>query len=365
MTPSWARRLAAATLCLAVVLLPLSAHAQTDTVAAFDEVFRGWMRQEGVRRGVIAIAREGRVVHVTGFDLPADAPVPVASLSKAVTAVCVATLIQRGKLRFDTPLSRALAHTVGRFGPPADPHLADVTIAQLLTHRAGYQRVMTDPVTGTILPNILRVHPARDPAIDAQTRELLRLRLPLAPGERYAYSNAPYLLLGAIVEETTGLPYEDYCRSAVLAPAGAPTASLTPDWRILSSYGGWQFTAREYLRFHEVFGPRGPVLSDTTRQWMLAPDDKVAGGGAHYGLGALVRHAAGSYNVWHDGRWRYQLQRSADTTLSVDYGSYVARLGEAGFSWFAYFEPSPPDRAVRELGRRMYKTGRESVKHWP
>ena len=37
------------------------------------------------------------------------APVPVASLSKAVTAVCVAGLIERGRLSFETPLSQALA----------------------------------------------------------------------------------------------------------------------------------------------------------------------------------------------------------------------------------------------------------------
>jgi CubicO group peptidase (beta-lactamase class C family) len=68
------------------------------------------------------------------------APVPVASLSKAVTAVCVAGLIERGRLSFETPLSQALARTMMRVGQPADPRLSAVTISQLLVHRAGLDK---------------------------------------------------------------------------------------------------------------------------------------------------------------------------------------------------------------------------------
>jgi len=355
---------AALALCVAMAL-PAVPRAQDGTVAVFDQVFQGWMQRHGVSRGLVAISRGGRLVHARGFDLPADAAVPVASLSKAVTAVCAATLIQQGKLRFNTPLSQALARTFERDGAPADPRLRDVTVAQLLTHRAGYQRSMADPVTGAALIEHLRTHSATQPAIDEQTRALLHLKLQLAPGERFAYTNAPYLLLGAVIEEAARTSYESYCRQAVLAPAGVADASLSPGWQVLASYGGWQFTARQYLRFHEVFGPRGPVLTRATRQWLLSPGGKEVRGGAHYGLGTFVRQSGNFHNLWHDGRWRFQFWGGSDGMLSAHYGNYVARLGEAGFSWFAFFEPAPAEGATSELDRRMGEAGLWAVKRWP
>ena len=44
------------------------------------------------------------------------------------------------------------------------------------------------------------------------------------PGETFAYSNANYLALGAVIEEATGRGYEDYCRAAVITPVGAKGA---------------------------------------------------------------------------------------------------------------------------------------------
>jgi CubicO group peptidase (beta-lactamase class C family) len=368
-------RARAATLGLATIIAmlgaaasaPTAAQSHADTVAAFDDAFADWMRDHRISRGVLAVARQGRVVHAKGFGMPAEAPVPIASLSKSVTAVCVAGLVQRGTLRFDTPLASALAGAFQRLGPPTDPRLSRVTIAQLLTHHAGYQRsngAQTDPVINGVLIPHLRGQSAAQPAIDAQTRALLHQSLPLPPGERHAYSNAPYLLLGAVIEEATGTTYEAHCRSTTLAPAGAPTAALTPGWRVLSSYGGWQFTATEYLRFHEVFGAQGPVLSAASRQWLLTPDGKAVSRGVHYGLGMLVRPAAAAHNFWHRGSLSLRLERSADGPLSVNFGTYVARLGPAGFSWFAYYEPGPAGQATLELDRRMADAGR-AVRRWP
>ena len=69
---------------------------------------------------------------------------------------------------------------------------------------------------------------ARDTAFDAQVKWTIARPLDSAPGERYAYSNASYLLLGAIVEEATGTAYETHCRDAVLARLGSTGAMLDP-----------------------------------------------------------------------------------------------------------------------------------------
>ena len=59
----------------------------------------------------------------------------IASLTKPITGVCIATLIQQGKLRFDTTLGELLP---SRFGEPRDARLRTVTVAHLLTHGADY-----------------------------------------------------------------------------------------------------------------------------------------------------------------------------------------------------------------------------------
>lgn len=41
----------------------------------------------------------------------------------------------------------------------------------------------------------------------------------------------------------------------------------------------------EYGRFYQAFAPGNPAIGRRARQWMMSPDGKQVGGGAHYGLG--------------------------------------------------------------------------------
>ena len=71
------------------------------------------------------------------------------------------------------------------------------------------------------MTNWLRRNSGSRTAFDEQLRWLFSRRLQYVPGERFEYSNANYLLLGAIIEEAAGKPYERYCKDAVLTPLGA------------------------------------------------------------------------------------------------------------------------------------------------
>jgi CubicO group peptidase (beta-lactamase class C family) len=280
---------------LAFVALP----ARAQTVAEVEAAWRGWMTTNGRGAGGLVVMHQGRLAHqaVMGVEAVGNA-VPLASLSKAVTGVCVAGLIDRGRLSFDTPLSQALARTFARLGKPADPRFPGITIGQLLVHRAGFDRADGgDPVTGP-LGTYLRGATATRPSIDEQMRWVLRRRLPLAPGERYAYTNAAYLVLGAVIEEASGQDYESYCRNATLAPLGVRGAALDPRWRILASYGGWRMPLADYGRFYQAFAADNPAIGSAARRWMMSPEDKSlgSGSGVHYGLGTLVRPTPGGGN---------------------------------------------------------------------
>src|SRR5690606_16366204 len=57
-------------------------------------------------------------------------------------------------------------------------------------------------------------------------RYVLGRPLDFDPGERHAYSNFGYCLLGRVIEKITGQPYEQYVRQHVLAPLGISSMCL-------------------------------------------------------------------------------------------------------------------------------------------
>src|ERR1700730_2515333 len=129
------RRLFLLAMVMAFFAAMLPARAQT--VDGIERAWRIWAAKYGQRTGGMVILHAGQPVREVAMGRAAvGAPVPLASLSKAITGVCIANLIDRGRLSFDTPLSQALARTFARIGTPADPRLLQVTISQLLVHRA-------------------------------------------------------------------------------------------------------------------------------------------------------------------------------------------------------------------------------------
>ena len=350
----------------AAAILVIAAPASAQTVAEVESAWRGWMTKHDRKAGGLALLHRGKLVHEAAMGrVNVGMPVPLASLSKAVTGVCIGGLVDRGKLSFATPLSQALAKTFARIGPPADQRLAGVTIAQLLVHRAGYDRSSSDPATGP-LSAYLPGATAKNTAFDDRMKALLRQKLPLAPGERYAYTNASYLILGAVVEETSGQDYESYCKQTVLTPLGANSASLDPAWRILSSFGGWRMTLGDYGRFYQAFALGNPAIGPVARRWMMSPDGKSIGGGAHYGLGTDVRPlAGGDANFWHWGRWSYNLSTGYDGPLMASYSTFAVRWGPADANLVADMEPDMAEGAPRNDLDRAMGAAVGAIKRWP
>jgi len=329
-----------------------------------EQAWRSWIGKSDKRSGALVVLRGGRLVReATVGAVGPGASVPLASLSKAITGVCVARLIERGRLAFDMPLSKALARTLARLGRPADPRLLAVTVSELLVHRAGFEGGQDE--VNAPLGDYLRDHTARRTAFDTQLKWLLRERLTYPPGTHYAYSNAAYLVLGAIIEEASGRDYEGYCRESVLLPLGARRAELDPNWRILSSYGGWRMPLADYGRFYQAYAPDNPAIGPAERAWMMLPEGKQTGGGTHYGLGTFVRPAQkGDGRFWHWGAWTYALRGAADGPLRASYSTYAVRLGPLDVNMVMYVQPALGKGPTRgEIGRALADAAR-SVTDW-
>lgn len=156
--------------------------------------------------GVILQNGYGLAERASGRPLYAGSVLNTASITKVLTAAAILRLEADGKLSVGDSLSR--------FFPEAPADKARITLHHLLTHTAG----LID-VTGADTETVSR-------------KEMLRrvFAAPVAtpPGQRYAYSNAGFSLLAAIIEQVSGVSYEAFLRQRLLGPAGMHHTGYTP-----------------------------------------------------------------------------------------------------------------------------------------
>src|SRR5581483_2383532 len=94
---------------------------------AFDYDFKAWLGKKGVRN-----AQASDIVNTNGYGTTRpDEVVHLASLSKAITGLCIAKLVDGGLLAFTDKLSAHLNDYYFKNNPPADPAARDITIAEL------------------------------------------------------------------------------------------------------------------------------------------------------------------------------------------------------------------------------------------
>ncbi len=140
---------------------------------------------------------------------------PVASLTKMVTAIAVMQLLDAGHIALEDPIADHLdAFQVKSRFPDADP----IRIVHLLGHYGGvprdiYKGLMTDD------PDV------RPELLDHLSRQYLAY----PPEVKYLYSNIGYELLGKIIEEVSGMPFDEYIKQHVLEPMGMSDSTFDCD----------------------------------------------------------------------------------------------------------------------------------------
>ncbi|HEY5832276.1 MAG TPA: serine hydrolase domain-containing protein, partial [Hyphomicrobiaceae bacterium] len=326
-----------------------------------------WAARHKVEKAVIIVRRGGRVVHQAGIGgADPSSPVLLASLSKAITGACIATLVRDGRLGFDWPLSKALAKHFAAHGRPKDQRIERITIAQLLTHRAGFASAADgeDSATRSVLEAYLGKHSTREAPKPVYITMLLGETLLRDPGETFAYSNAGYMLLGAVIEEATGQAYEQYCREAVLKPVGAAGA-LDPTWGVLWATGGWRMAGADYLAFLDQHDPDRATWGSAVRSWTLDPTAKTFGPASPknwYGPGIRIRDAGRGLELWHTGTWRRRVPPDAQGPRAAETSLLAVRIAD-GTSWFIHSTPLVLDGARNELDRELL-TAYRSIRRW-
>jgi N-acyl-D-amino-acid deacylase len=332
-----------------------------DDLAPLDRMMTAFVRDHKVPGASLAVTRAGKLVYARGFghaDRDRKRPVQpaslfrIASVSKPLTAAAVLRLVEQKKLHLGDKVwpGMKLEPHVPK-GRKLDPRWKDVTVLHCLQHTGGWDRDKSyDPIG---IPEKIAKALGTQTPVSAQNvvRYMMGQPLDFTPGQRYAYSNLGYLVLGRLIESASGRGYEQFVKEKVLAPLGIKSMQLgralpanraegevhyydpkdrqgpclyppkrgqkvplpdgTENFEGYEAHGGWIASAIDLVRFARAFDDpaKSPLLSEKTIHTMWARPDGAAGKNkkgqpseAYYGCGWDVRpHGKGKLNAWHSG----------------------------------------------------------------
>jgi len=221
--------------------------------------------------GAVRVARQGKPVfdfvsgqadREKGVANTIDTKFRIGSMNKMMTAVSILQLVDAGKIRLDAPIGTYLTKY------PNKDLASRVTVKHLLTHTGGTGDIFGPEFAKHRLKlcehsDYVALYGGRDVAFP--------------PGERFAYSNYGFLLLGAIVEAVTGQSYYDYVREHIYSPAAMTDSGSLPETSDVPkrSVG------------YTTMGPAGPKPLGPNTDTL--PCRGTAAGGGYSSVGDLIR----------------------------------------------------------------------------
>ena len=262
-----------------------------------------------------------------------------ASTTKTFTAAAIMLLDQRGLLRIDDTVATNMPGRSESYLPDtpgyALPHRDQITIRQLLGHRAGIFDLSNQliPVSSNALYAgrgyldwCISDNPRHSFTKDELAGVLAVNQLSnFSPGLKYSYSDSGYMLLGKIVEQVSGAPLDAFKTRELLQPNGLTDTHFVTDgaeWALpapcldgFSLSGGQLLPRTQYNYSYDpgsgnmittpadlarwirrlLRGEAGIAPSQVARMCDVMPDSS-------YGLGIARRRAAGQdFGFGHTG----------------------------------------------------------------
>lgn len=309
-----------------------------------DEFLQAEMQKRRIPGLVLAVVQEGRTAKCQGYGfanlewrtpVAEDTVFEIGSITKQFTAALVLMLVEEGKLGLDDRLGRQLA------GLPET--WTNITVRHLLTHTSGLKNYNNLP--GFEVSR--RLTAARFiKALGAQPLES-------EPGERFAYCNSGYNLLGYLLEQISGERYWDLLARRIFKPLEM-TSGRSRDLRAVipkraAGYEleteGWSHrdadltdvfaagailsTVTDLVKWNAALDARR-LLRPASYQQMWTPVTLKSGRTYPYGFGWRLADYKGRKCIGHSGStagFSASLLRFPDDRLAV---ILLCNLGEQG-----------------------------------
>jgi len=182
------------------------------------------MRAEQIPGLSYAVVHNGKIIDSGSYGLAnVELKTPVTphtlfnigSIGKTFTATAIMLLQKDGKLSINDPINKYLDSLPDSWNT--------ITIKHLLTHTSGIKDYAHD------FPGYSFIEKDRKQEItEAQfIRMATNLPLNFSPGERWAYSNSNFVLLGFIIHKLAGKPTGEFMKERIFGPAGMKETRYT------------------------------------------------------------------------------------------------------------------------------------------
>lgn len=248
-----------------LVCLPMFAGAQSpapandeykDAIRLIDQWLEAQVAFDQLPGLSVGIVKDQELIWSKGYGyadterkvpMQANTIYSICSISKLFTSVAILQLRDAGKLQLDDEVSKWLSwFKIEQSFHDSGP----ITIRSLLTHSSGLPRESDFPYWTEA------VFPSRDEVI-----EKIKDQKTLYPaGSYYQYSNLGMTLLGFIVEEVSGMPYDQYMQQNILKPLQtSSTRTYFPSelWRGKMATGYSDLSRKGARRMIDKFDTKG------------------------------------------------------------------------------------------------------------
>ena len=304
-----------------VLFIPFWGCAQSTFEASIrqaDRIATQVFEDEQFPGMAVAVAYDGVVIWEKGYGFanveeheavePDASLFRVGSVSKTLTSIALAKLVEDGKLDLDKEIQE--------YVPDFPKKEYPITTRQVAGHIAGIRHYKGVEFMSN------KYYPDVKSSLDIFKDDPLLFE----PGSKYAYSSYGWNLISAVIEGASGMPFLDYMQIVVFNPAGMEnTHPEYPDKyedqkvqfyikengenyvapEVDNSYkwagGGFIGTARDLLRFSKAVADTTIIQADTYQEWTTSQQTKD-GKATNYGIGwRMSEDKKGRNWVGHSG----------------------------------------------------------------
>lgn len=238
-------------------------YAQQNIKIALDKYIEKFIKEQNIPGASVAIVHNKDVfftktMGITGESekkVTSKTPFAIGSISKSLSALAIVKLIEDKKLKLEDPVQRYLP-----WFKLKDPQTSStITIQHLLTHTSGISTYEGLALSDKQSENSTE--------LQENVMKLSNLKLTAPPGEKYQYSNANYIILGALIEAVTNETYSSYMEKHIFQPLNMNGAAASKETAYekgyLTGYQSWFGIPRKSVVSYDNAGaPYGYITAN-------------------------------------------------------------------------------------------------------
>jgi len=264
------------------------------------------------------IAKDGKIIYRKAFgtaNLELDIPMKpenvfeLGSITKQFTSVSILMLMEQGKL--------SLQDDITKFIPDYPTQGKKISIHQLLNHTSGIKSY-------TAMESFRKI--ARTDLTPAEIIDIFKNEpMDFDPGEKYAYNNSGYNILGHIIEVVSGMSYGDFVEKHIFQKLGMKNSHYGSMSKIIKNRAsGYQptdngYRIAEYLSLTLPYAAgslmscvddmflwsqaihNNTLISEKSKQLAFTNGTLNNGSPIYYGYGFTVNEIGGVPTIEHGG----------------------------------------------------------------